>query len=589
MKILTNQRYCITLFKALLVLLVSVFFISSCGGAKSSAPVVLSAPTTPVNVTLSYDVNQINFSWDTTNGATSYQLLSQLTPTGEFVAIQEATISTTTSLTIPVHLHNWVTAQYKIRSCNSLGCIDTNAIAVKNQSANAIGYFKASNNNAGDEFGTAVALSGDGNTMAIAAPKEDSFNVSVLDDNSAIDSGMVYIYKKINNKWQFQQYIKPSLIQQGAEFGAALALDDTGATLIVGQHIGSSASLTGMAYIFELTNGQWSQIKSFSALKPLANDYFGFSVAISGDGNTVVVGAPGLNANLPTSRGELLVLKKINFTWQRSGTQISASDSNDYEYFGISVDVNYDGTRIISAKQFRASSVYVYDYKLLTGNTIETWVEQKISAELILSSTNDNSGFGIVSIDYSGDVIAFAQIGKQVQIFNNELDLVSNTKSWVNTLRYLSKNPGGVFGGGESFSALSIGTGAAVSISAIRGSVVLSGDGKSLLVGAASEATNKKGVFTGFSASGTQELNGFYGASYLFQATADNQWLEKRFIKSANTDTNDSFASAVAISNDGTSIAIGAIGESSDTIGIAVVNSENDNNFNSRSGAVYVF
>ncbi len=586
MTILTNLSHLTSAYKSISLLLISTLFIASCGGAKSSASVVQSAPTIPATVTITYDVNEIKFSWDKNQGETSYQLLSQLNPGGDFVVIQDALVSTTTSLLIPVHLYNWATVQYKIRSCNSLGCIDSDAVAIKNQSANAIGYIKAINNGSGDEFGTAVALSGDGNTLAISAVKEDSIDVLNLDDGSAIDSGAVYIYSKINNKWQFKQYIKALPVLPGAQFGSALALDDDGTTLVVGEWLGSDGISSGAAYIFELINEQWNQVKKISAVTPLAIDYFGFSLAVSGDGNTIVIGVPGKVGYLETSKGKLLVFKKVNALWSDVANLITASDSADYDYFGISVDINFDGTRIIAAKEFRASSIYIYDYKITTGNVIKTWVEQKLSATLVNGYTN--SGFGAVSIDNSGDVIAFSQVGVQILVFKYELDAISNNQRWINKLKYSSKTPSGVFGGGEILSGFPILIG--IGILGVRGSLMLSGDGKNLIVGAAFEATNKNGVFTGFSASDGADANLLYGASYLFQETAANQWTQKRYIKSANSDTNDFFSCAVAISNDGNTVAIGALGESSSNVNnISTITPDKTDNLKINSGAVYVY
>ncbi|RMG99442.1 MAG: hypothetical protein D6705_03280 [Deltaproteobacteria bacterium] len=55
-------------------------------------------------------------------------------------------------------------------------------------------YVKASNTDAGDEFGTAVALSGDGETLAVGAVFEDSSTIDDPADGSAVNSGVVYLY-----------------------------------------------------------------------------------------------------------------------------------------------------------------------------------------------------------------------------------------------------------------------------------------------------------------------------------------------------------------------------------------------------------
>jgi hypothetical protein len=58
-------------------------------------------------------------------------------------------------------------------------------------------YLKASNSEAGDAFGASVALSGDGNTLAIGATGEDSNATGVngaQSNNGEPDSGAAYLY-----------------------------------------------------------------------------------------------------------------------------------------------------------------------------------------------------------------------------------------------------------------------------------------------------------------------------------------------------------------------------------------------------------
>src|SRR5499427_10159053 len=81
-------------------------------------------------------------------------------------------------------------------------------------------YIKASNTHMGDHFGNggtleghSVALSGDGNTLAVGAPYESSNAKGVngnQNDNSVYASGAVYIFVKRNGVWSQQAYIKAS-------------------------------------------------------------------------------------------------------------------------------------------------------------------------------------------------------------------------------------------------------------------------------------------------------------------------------------------------------------------------------------------
>src|SRR5215470_18834621 len=70
-------------------------------------------------------------------------------------------------------------------------------------------YLKASNTDPYDSFGFALALSANGNTLAVTATREDSNARGVngnQDDNSAEDSGAVYIFTRAGGKWSQQAY-----------------------------------------------------------------------------------------------------------------------------------------------------------------------------------------------------------------------------------------------------------------------------------------------------------------------------------------------------------------------------------------------
>jgi hypothetical protein len=98
-------------------------------------------------------------------------------------------------------------------------------------------YIKATNTEAGDAFGWATALSGDGNTLAIGAPGEDSNARGIGGDqanNNATDSGAVYVYRRSAGAWMLEGYLKASNAEAGDRFGTSLSIENNGSTLIVG-------------------------------------------------------------------------------------------------------------------------------------------------------------------------------------------------------------------------------------------------------------------------------------------------------------------------------------------------------------------
>ena len=83
-------------------------------------------------------------------------------------------------------------------------------------------YIKPSNTQSSDKFGFALALSGDGNTLAVGAILEDSSARGIngnQSDNSAESSGAVYVFARTGTTWAQQAYVKASIPMQATNSG----------------------------------------------------------------------------------------------------------------------------------------------------------------------------------------------------------------------------------------------------------------------------------------------------------------------------------------------------------------------------------
>ena len=124
-------------------------------------------------------------------------------------------------------------------------------------------YLKASNTDAGDQFGYSVSLSGD--TLAVGAAQEDSnatgFNGNQA-DNSADGSGAVYVFQRSSGVWTQQAYLKASNTGGNDRFGYSISLsgdtlavgairEASNATGINGNQANNSASSSGAVYVFQ--------------------------------------------------------------------------------------------------------------------------------------------------------------------------------------------------------------------------------------------------------------------------------------------------------------------------------------------------
>ncbi len=106
-------------------------------------------------------------------------------------------------------------------------------------------YLKASNPGAGDYFGHSIALSADGTILAVGAYDEDSAATGVggsQADNSADAAGAVYVFERKGRRWLQQAYIKASNAGALDAFGHSVALSADGSILAVGAPLESSAA-----------------------------------------------------------------------------------------------------------------------------------------------------------------------------------------------------------------------------------------------------------------------------------------------------------------------------------------------------------
>jgi hypothetical protein len=164
-------------------------------------------------------------------------------------------------------------------------------------------YLKASNTGGDDEFGSAVAISGD--TVVVGAQGEDSSAIGVNGNqanNSASFAGAAYVFSRSGTTWSQQAYLKASNTDLGDLFGYAVAIsgdtavvgalfEASSATGVNGNQANNSASHAGAAYVFGRSGSTWSQQAYLKASNTGADDGFGSAVAIFG--SAVVVGASG--------------------------------------------------------------------------------------------------------------------------------------------------------------------------------------------------------------------------------------------------------------------------------------------------------
>lgn len=233
---------------------------------------------------------------------------------------------------------------------------------------------------AGDKFGGSVALSGDGNVLAVGAIGEDSNSVGINGDkvnNSARDSGAVYLFIRDGHGWRQHAYIKASNTGAGDAFGSGVALSHDGNSLAVGAQLedgalggegGDSISDSGAVYIFGREGEGWRQQQYLKASNAGRGDRFGASVSISGNGSVLAVGAPKEDSSSPGLNGDEGDNRAVNagaaylFTHTEGGwvqqAYVKAFNTGAYDGFGTSLALSDNGEVLACGAYFEAASTF---------------------------------------------------------------------------------------------------------------------------------------------------------------------------------------------------------------------------------------
>jgi len=359
-------------------------------------------------------------------------------------------------------------------------------------------YVKASNTDAGDVFGSSVALSGD--TLAVSAIGEDSAATGIdgdQGDNNAPNSGAVYVFTRdIAGVWSQQSYVKASNAESaennnffGESFGSSVALsgdtlavgadgEDSAATGIDGDQSDNSATSAGAVYVFTRDPaGVWSQQAYVKASNTDAGDVFGDSVALSGD--TLAVGA-------------------------------SFEDSAATGIDGDQGDNNARG----------AGAVYLF-----TRDGAGAWSQQSyVKASYVDTDVGDKFGS---SVALSGDTLAVGVPSEDSAATGIDGDQSDNSAGNSGAVYVFTRDAAGAWSQQAYVKASNTDWDGS-----FGSSVALSGD--TLAVGA----------------NGESSYDLWTGAVYLFTRDAAGAWSQQAYVRASNAGSMDFFGSSVALSGD---------------------------------------
>ena len=409
-------------------------------------------------------------------------------------------------------------------------------------------YIKASNADTSDYFGTSVSLSGD--TLAVGAQYEASNETTITNgtsassDNSVVNSGATYVYKRSGINWIQEAYIKAANADGSDTFGQYISLngntlgisslqESSNQTTITNGTTASgdnSSSASGAVYVFKRTGTTWEQEAYIKASNGDAGDIFGSSLSLSGDtlaigaiaessNQTIITnGTAASSDNSSANSGAAYIFKRTGSSWSQEA-YVKAANADAGDMFGFSLALSGD--------------------TLAVGSLYESSNQTNITNGVTASSDNSSSS--------SGAVYVYKRI----------------RSSWAQEAYIKSSNAG---------------------ISDQFGySVSLSGD--TLAVGANNESSNQTTITNGTTAS-ADNSSSFSGAVYVYKRTG-SLWNQEAYIKASNADVNDSFGWALSISAN--TLAVTALRESSNQVTITNGTTASGDNSSVQSGAVYVY
>ncbi len=238
-----------------------------------------------------------------------------------------------------------------------------------------------------DEFGVSVGISGD--TIIVGTYSHNY--------GRGIQSGAAYIFTRSGKKWTQQAKLTASEGSIYKAFGFSVGI--SGDTVIVGtatDKIGEN-NTQGSAYIFTRSEGKWTEQAKLTAPDGAKEDYFGWSVGISGD--TAIVGMCNGDSDKTLKRGAAYIFVRSGKIWSQQ-QKLTAPDGKTNDDFGFSVDVSGNmvivGARVddIDAKVDQGSA-----YIFVRSGTV--WKQQ---AQLTASNGGAKDRFGY-NIAISGDQV----------------------------------------------------------------------------------------------------------------------------------------------------------------------------------------
>ena len=232
-------------------------------------------------------------------------------------------------------------------------------------------------------IGASVALSADGNTALIGAPRQDG------------EAGAAWLFTRSGSTWTLAQRLTAGPEEQGAgRFGRAVALSADGGEAIVGAP--KDSTKRGAAWAFTRTaSGFVHAGPKLTGLEQTGEGFFGGSVALSGDGSAALIGSPADDGHA----GAAWAFVDTGAGWSQLGGKITGAGEGGDARFGFSVALSGDGsTALVGGRTDEGGAGAAWAFTREEGG----WTQQ--GPKLIPVDESGPGWFGYgVSLSANGD------------------------------------------------------------------------------------------------------------------------------------------------------------------------------------------
>lgn len=327
-------------------------------------------------------------------------------------------------------------------------------------------------NGSDKSFGHALAISDDGNTLAVGGR---------YDDNNTNDNGAVWIFVRSSGVWTQQAKLFNNTEIGSGNQGTSVSLSSDGNTVAFGapRYNGDN----GGVLIFTRSGVTWTQYQFLHSISlgDTTNIKFGSTLSLSGDGKLLAIGAPLIYTNT-TTIGGVLVYALVSGTWTRISTGLPGGTSyikgtgiknTETQQQGTSICLSKDGSTLVVANNTENSNA---GWFWIFSNVGGVWTQQEgpLSGTGIISGYTGNNSIFSLGLSSDGSTLAVGSSRAKFLTSNGNLGV---TWIWKRNGTKWSQYGDPLQGGVKE-----------TSVDYFEGySVCLSQDGKKLVTGAIAE------------------------------------------------------------------------------------------------------